>query len=156
MEPQSLVELVVTWPGRLGVFPKQGLRRSVVMSVSSEADPEGGQGSAWVAGVAAQRGGEVDRPRPAQHPDDQVAQGRHDVGTGAGAELGGVLGEGSVADVVQRLDGPVPAEQVSQPGGASLLKWEAGDGIDGYRPPPPGVLVRRLRVLRVTCRTWAA
>jgi hypothetical protein len=74
------------------------------MLVSSEADPEGGQGSAWVAGVAAQRDGEVDRPRPTEHPDDQVAQGRHDVGTGAGAELGGVLGEGSVADVVQRLE----------------------------------------------------
>jgi hypothetical protein len=27
------------------------------MSVSSEADPQGGQGSAWAAGVAAQRGG---------------------------------------------------------------------------------------------------
>jgi hypothetical protein len=30
-----------------------GLRRSVVMSVSSESDPEGGKGSVWVAGVAA-------------------------------------------------------------------------------------------------------
>jgi hypothetical protein len=49
-----------------------GLRRSVVMAGSSvaapECDAEGGQGSAWVAGVAAQRGGDVDRPRPAQHP----------------------------------------------------------------------------------------
>jgi hypothetical protein len=34
-------------------MPGAGLRRSVVMSVSSEADPEGGEGSAWVAGVAA-------------------------------------------------------------------------------------------------------
>ena len=33
--------------------PGPGLRRSVVMSVSSEADPEGGEGSVWVAGVAA-------------------------------------------------------------------------------------------------------
>jgi len=30
-----------------------GLRCSCVMSVSSESDPEGGEGSAWVAGVAA-------------------------------------------------------------------------------------------------------
>ena len=78
------------------------------MSVSSEADPEGGEGSAWVAGVAAQRGGDVDRPRPTEHPDAQVAQGRHHAGGGAGADLGAVLGEGGVADVVQRLDGPVP------------------------------------------------
>jgi hypothetical protein len=40
-----------------------GLRRCVVMSVSSEVDPEGGEGSAWVAGVAAQGGSEVDRLR---------------------------------------------------------------------------------------------
>jgi hypothetical protein len=59
---------------------------------------------------------------PAQHPDDQVAQGRHDVGTGTGAELGGVLGEGSVAEWVQRLDGPVAAEQVGQPGGLACWK----------------------------------
>jgi hypothetical protein len=41
-------------------------RRSVVMAGSSIAasgcDAEGGQGSAWVAGVAAQRGGDVDGP----------------------------------------------------------------------------------------------
>jgi hypothetical protein len=37
-----------------GVPVDPGLRRFVVMSVSSEADSEGGQGSAWVGGVAAQ------------------------------------------------------------------------------------------------------
>ncbi len=47
------------------------------MSVSSERDPEGGEGSAWVAGMAAQLGGEVDRSRPAEQPDDQVAQAGH-------------------------------------------------------------------------------
>ena len=39
-------------PGWLQQLP-QGLRGSCVMSVSSESDPEGGEGSAWVAGVAA-------------------------------------------------------------------------------------------------------
>jgi hypothetical protein len=43
------------------------------MSGSSEGDPEGGQGSGRVAGVVAQRGGEVDRPGAAQRADDQVA-----------------------------------------------------------------------------------
>jgi hypothetical protein len=38
-------------------------RRSVVMSVSSEADSKGGQGSVRVAGVVAQGGAEVDWAR---------------------------------------------------------------------------------------------
>jgi hypothetical protein len=76
--------------------------------------------------VAAQRGGDVDRPRPAEHPDDPVAQGRHDVGSGAGADLGAVLGEGGVADVVQRLDRPVPAQQVGEAGGGDLREGPFG------------------------------
>jgi hypothetical protein len=57
-----------------------------------------------------------DRPRLAQHADDQVAQAGRDAGAGTGAKLGGVLGEGDVAEVMQCLDGPVPAEQVSEVG----------------------------------------
>jgi hypothetical protein len=68
--------------------------------------------------VAAQGGSQVDRPRPAEHPDREVAQDRHDVWRGTGADLGGVLTEGDVADVVQRLDGPVRAQQISKPGRA--------------------------------------
>jgi hypothetical protein len=90
----------------------------------------------WVAGVVAQGGGEVDRPGPTKDPDGQVAQGRHDVRCAAGADLGDVLGEGSVADVVQAvLDRPVPAQQVGQAGGAGQLEAQAGDRIDGHRPP---------------------
>jgi hypothetical protein len=75
-----------------------------------------------VAGVVAQRGGDVDGPGLAEHADDQVAQGRHDAGSGAGADLGGVLGEGGVADVVQPLDAPVAAQQVGEPGRAGQLE----------------------------------
>src|SRR6266496_5166 len=50
-----------------------GLRRSLVMSVSSEGDSEGGEWSAWVAAVVAQRSGEVDRLCPAERADDEVA-----------------------------------------------------------------------------------
>ena len=50
------------------------------MSVSSEGDPEGGKGSGGVAGVLAEGGGEVDRPRPAEHTDGEVAQAGHDLG----------------------------------------------------------------------------
>jgi hypothetical protein len=74
--------------------------------------------------VVAERGGEVDRPRSAEHPDREVGQGRHDLQGGAGAELAGVLGVGGIADVVQAvLDRPVPAEEVGEAGGAGL-----GDG----------------------------
>src|SRR4029450_13170308 len=101
-------------------------------------DREGGQGPGGVAGVVAQGGGEVDRPGAAQRANGEVAQGRHDVGAGAGADLGAVLGEAGVADVVQAvLDRPVPAEVVGEPGGAGLGEGEAGDRIDGHGPPPP-------------------
>jgi hypothetical protein len=39
----------------------RGLRRSWVLSVSSKGDSEGGEWSVWVAGMVAERGGEVDR-----------------------------------------------------------------------------------------------
>jgi hypothetical protein len=73
------------------------------MAGSSEADPEGGQGSVWVAAVVAQRSGEVDRPSAAQQADGQVAQGRHDLRAGPRPDLGVVLGKGHVPDVVQAV-----------------------------------------------------
>ena len=84
------------------------------MSGSSEGDPEGGEGAGGVAGVVAEGGGEVDRPRPAEHADGEVTQAGHNVGAGPDADLGAVLGEGDVADVMQRLDRPVPAQVVSE------------------------------------------
>jgi hypothetical protein len=39
-----------------------------------------------------------------QDADGEVAQAGHGAGRGAGAELVGVLGEGDVADVVQRFE----------------------------------------------------
>jgi hypothetical protein len=56
---------------------------------------------------------------------------------GAGADLGGVLSEGDVADVVQCLDAPVATAVVGQAGGAGdpqglggVGEVEAGDGGD--------------------------
>ena len=87
--------------------------------------------------MAAQRGGDVDRPRPAQHPDGQVAQRRHDVRSAAAADLGGVLSQGDIAEVVQGLDAPVPPDEVGQAGGAGLGVGEAGDRVDGHGLEPP-------------------
>jgi hypothetical protein len=88
--------------------------------------------------VVAQRGGEVDRPRPAQHPDGQVAQAGHHARAGAGAHRAAVLGEGDVTDMMHRLDGPVAAQQVGETGGAGLGEAQAGDRIDGHGPPSSG------------------
>jgi hypothetical protein len=75
---------------------------------------------------------------PARHstPDDQVAHRCHSVRAAAAVDLAGVLGEGDVAKV-QRLDGPVPAQQVGEAGGAGLLEAEAGDRVDGHGLEPP-------------------
>jgi hypothetical protein len=54
-----------------------------------------------VAGVLAEGGGEVDRPGVAERADDQVAQAGHDLRAGPGAQLGGVLGECHVPDVIK-------------------------------------------------------
>jgi hypothetical protein len=62
-----------------------------------------------------------------------------------GADLGGVLGEGRIADVVQAvLDRPVPAQQVGQAGRAGQFERQAGDRIDGHRPPPSAAKVAGL------------
>jgi hypothetical protein len=54
--------------------------------------------------VAAQRGGDIAVAAQAQDADGGVAQAGHGPWGVAGAELRRVLGEGGVADVVQRLD----------------------------------------------------
>ena len=54
----------------------------------------------------------------------QVPQGGHDLRAVAGADLGGVFSVGDVADVVQGLDLPMPADPSGQ------LSW----GWPGQRP----------------------
>ena len=76
-----------------------------------------GQESGGVAGVAAQRGGDVVAAVEAQDADGEVAQAGHGPWGGAGADLAGVLGEGGVADVVQRLDAPVTRIQSARRAG---------------------------------------
>jgi hypothetical protein len=55
------------------------------MSCSSEADSEGGQWSAWVAAVVAQRGGEQDRR-------DQGVRRHGPLGVGDGRQVGQEVG----------------------------------------------------------------
>jgi hypothetical protein len=65
---------------------RPGLGSSVMMSGSSEADPEGGQGLVWVAGVAAQRGGDVDRSRRLSTPMARLRRQAMTVGVGMAAQ----------------------------------------------------------------------
>ena len=62
-----------------------------------------------VGGVAARRSGDGVAAVETQDADGEVAQAGHGPGSVAGADLAGVLGEGRVADVVQRLDAPMPS-----------------------------------------------
>ena len=76
---------------------------------------------AWVAGVVAERGGEVDRPSLAERADGKVAQAGHDLQAGADPQLGGVLGEGHIPHPVQAvLDRPVPRRRSARRAG---LAW---------------------------------
>ncbi len=67
--------------------------------------------------------------------DGEVAQGRHDLGSVAGAGLGGVFAVGDIADVVQRLDLPVTAYPSGELGVGGLGGGQAGNGVDGEGPP---------------------
>ena len=95
------------------------------------------RGIGRVTGVVTEGSSEVDRPGAAEHTNDEVAQGRHDMRAAAAADLGGVLGIGDIADVVQRLDGPVAAQQIGEAGGAGLDVGEAGDRVNGHGLEPP-------------------
>lgn len=63
--------------------------------------------------------------------DGEIAPSRHRPGCIACPQLGGVLGEGGVADVVQGLDLPVVPDQLCEPGGGGLLGGQAGHRVDG-------------------------
>ena len=81
---------------------KAELRRSLVMSGSSEDDPEGGQGPAGVAGVVSEGGGEVDRPARHRTPmasdrDDALDQPGGAAQIGAMRELRASRREGGIA-----------------------------------------------------------
>jgi hypothetical protein len=67
-----------------------GPQGSLGMSGSTVGDPEGGKGDGQGRGRGDSDGGEVDRPRPAEHANGEVVQAGHDVRAGAGADLGAI------------------------------------------------------------------
>ena len=94
-----------------------------------------------MGGVGALGLGEVGPARPSQQRDGDVAEGRHDLRGGPGADLAAVFAEGHVADPVQAvLDPPVTPPQRQQLSRPGLLGGQAGDGVCDFGP--------RLSVLR--------
>ena len=86
-----------------------------------------------MAADVAAGGGDVGGAVESVGADGEVAQGRHDGGAVAGADLGVVFGEDDVADPVQPVfDGPVPADGVGDLVGAGVVPGQVGDGIDGF------------------------
>src|SRR4051812_23886434 len=82
-------------------------------------------------------GGDVGDTGGAECADGGVAQGGHDLGSGAGADLGAVLVVGDVPHVVDLvLDVPVAADPGGELGGFGLVQVQAGDGIDGLGGEP--------------------
>lgn len=81
----------------------------------------------WVPGCLSEAGGDVVDAGEAEGGDREVSAGRHRPGCVPGPQLGGVLGEGDVSDVVQGLDRPVPADQLGELGGRGLFRGEHVD-----------------------------
>src|SRR5262245_25649154 len=95
-----------------------------------------------------------------QDADGEVAQAGHGARGGAGADLGGVFGEGDVAEVVQRLDGPVAVTQSARREGLARAAVRLVTAFTGPRTrPSPTRQARTLpRPWRGGCQvpTWSA
>ncbi len=87
----------------------------------------------------------------AQDPDGGIAQGGHNLGRMARANLAAIFIEGDVAHPMQAvLDTPMAPPKGGQAGGVGLIRVEAREGIPGFR------VVRPCRVTtRRMVQTWA-
>jgi hypothetical protein len=81
--------------------------------------------------VVAAAGGDLVGSGQLQDSDGEVSQGGHDPQSVAGADLGGVLVVGDVADVVQGFDAPVAADPL---GCSPVLADQALDGLSALDP----------------------
>ena len=112
------------WGGAEG--RRLGQRRSAARGLQAD-EPQRGPD---VAAAMAQRRGDVADLGEAQQADRQIAQRGHELRRGALADLGAVLVEGPVADIMQAVfDRPVAADQLEQTFRRGLSRREAGDPI---------------------------
>lgn len=101
------------------------------------AEFESGRGPCGVSDVMPAGGRDAGVPGHFHDRDGGVAQGGHDLGSAAGADLGGVFAIADVANMVQRLDLPV----ASNPGGklGGVAWWASGAMLGSHlgRDPLP-------------------
>src|SRR3954468_4449227 len=98
----------------------------------SSGDAEQGQRAGAVAGVVTVGGGDGGDAGEAERADRGVAEGGHDLRSGAGADPAAVFVVGDVTDPVDGvLDVPVAADPGGQPFRLGLVHAQAGDGVDG-------------------------
>jgi hypothetical protein len=84
-----------------------------------------------LSSVVSQCGGDVGVAGQAEQADRGVAQGRHDLGSAVGADLGVVPAVGDVADPVQPVfDVPVPVQPVGDLVGGGVGGRQRYDGIE--------------------------
>jgi hypothetical protein len=84
--------------------------------------------------VVAEGGGEVDRPGPAERPDRENTQGRHDLRGGAGADLAVVLAEGDVTHVVQPVLEPLCRLRLWVVNKRGSSRWWGGRACSVWSP----------------------
>lgn len=85
-----------------------------------------------VVGHLAESGRDVRVAGGSQGVDREAAEGGHVVRAVSGADCGGVLGEGGVADEVETvLDGPLRAGDLRDALGGGLAAGQIGDDVDG-------------------------
>ncbi|WP_194821472.1 hypothetical protein [Micromonospora sp. S-DT3-3-22] len=95
-------------------------------------DAEWCQWSVAVAGVMSVGGADVGDSGQAWGADGGVAEGGHDFGSGAGADLGPVVVVGDVVDPVDLVPArPVATDPAGRSRWSRLVDAEVGDGLDG-------------------------
>jgi hypothetical protein len=116
----------------------QGHRQSRVVVITSFLDRWSGAEEVedLVEAVAHFLGGlfDVGPAGEAEEADRDVSHGGHDLGGGAGSDLGSVFVEGDVADIVLAvLYSPMSAVEGEDVGGVGLVGGEAGDESEANR-----------------------
>ncbi len=89
-------------------------------------------------GIGAQCRRDVGMAGAAQDPDGGIAQGGHDLGRMARANLAAIFIEGDVAHPMQAvLDAPMAPPKGGQAGGVGLIRVETRERIPGFPGGPP-------------------
>src|SRR5919197_1183380 len=104
----------------------------MIMCPRWSGQPDEGKGAGeWLVGHLPESGGDVGVSGGAELVDREAAEGGHVFGAVPGVDLGGVLGEGGVADEVEPvLDGPLRSDDLRESLRGCLAAGQVGDDVD--------------------------